>query len=742
MRIRSALIGILLVLSIATLTAIPPSDATPPSDAKPPACLVLSGGGARGLAHIGVLKALDEEGLAPDCIVGTSAGALVGALYCSGYSGREIEELFVNLNYHELLDDRPNRKLLDYGEKSRPQLQFESLTLYYENGDLRLPQGILNGQKILAELNLAFARAGVQDIHDFNRLPIPFRAVATDLRAGGVHVFAGGNLVTAVRASMAIPFVFAPVRLGDMVLVDGGVCNNIPVDVARDLKYARVVAVNVSGSVPPQKKQLKDFMQILDETFTLMRLDTDRRLMAMADLVVEPPVLDFSIGDFTRVREIIAAGYTCARQHMAELRAQLRPRSEIAHQPAETGTWKYTRPIRTVDVPGVTPALSQQVLRKSDIHPGDRATDSRLAKSIEKIYALGFFKNVGFNLDYGPGTARLDYIVEERPKTSASVALHYDNDYQFLARLSLERRDLFGSDGDLGVSLLLGQLKDYRATLRSPFPFFRPLLLSSQAYYTETPHDVHYDNTLLDTFRERHYGVSAGTLLNIGNVAGVFGSVHLEKVNTISLGLFDEKGVNRDNFLRLGAGIDTLNHWLYPTRGFRLEASVDRSTHLLGGDFTYTRIRSRADVVVSPLTNHVIRLFGTSDWGWNLPPYFISFAGGNNTLRQTSAPLPGYDLDELYGKDLWTGNVEYQLRFPARYLGLVDASYLFFRYGVAGVRLPDVTADTVDLNTPYLFFHGAGVGYALATRVGPVRFFIGAGEGGRWSWSLSVGPEF
>lgn len=730
-------------LTIVLLRGLIPAQ-SPAAVASPPprregVCLVLSGGGARGLAHIGILKLLDERGLRPACIVGASAGALVGALYCAGYSGKEIEELFRQVDYTEIIREQPDRRLLDYGEKQQPPVP--SLTVELRDKTFQFPRGLIEGQLVLKMINNALTRRGAQDIHDFDRLPIPFRAVATDLRTGRSYVFRDGKLTTAIRASFAIPFLFTPVQLGGMVLVDGGVLNNLPVDVAKALGYRKIVAVNVAHPVAPEKKKLENFFQILDESFALARLEKDQRFQEMADLTLLPDVSDFSAGDFHRVTEIIGKGYETGGQWAEDLAAVFGPVIPPAQQPGPA-PWKYDAPVDSVQVVGLANTRSGEVLEKSELHTGEPLSLSRIDRSIEKIYALDWFRTVDYDIGSSGGQFQFRYLVEEKPRKTLAVSLHYDNDYQFLGYGRYTNQRFLKTPLDAQLQLIAGGLKDYRATLSGTTRVVLPFRVAAETYFTEVPHDIRKDGDLLDSFSEKRTGVSLGGIVNLGNSVGLFGSFHLERVNIASLGLFDEQGREQLTFARVGAGFDTLDDWLFPTAGVRLEARLERGFKILSSNLQYTRVMGKGEFFQRLTPNNVIRVAGSNAYGWDLPHYFLFYAGGHNYLSQASVPAPGYRLDELYGKDLWTASGEFRRRFPWTGLGLVDASYLYVTYGVTGVRLPSIAGSNVDTHTPYRFFHGVGVGYALSTRIGPIRAFAGAGKGGRFTWALSLGPEF
>jgi len=713
--------------------------ANDPAPRRSGVCLVLGGGGARGLAHIGVLKALEEEGLEPAAVVGTSAGALVGSLYCAGYTSQQIADLFLTMDYADLIREEPNRRLVDYDQKEAGR--FPGLTLYLEGRTLDLPSGIIAGQGVIKQLDRAFTAAGVLHVHDFDRLPRPFRCVATDLRHGRAHTFSGGRLSQAVRASISIPSVFTPIELDGMLLVDGGILNNIPVDIAREWGYPTVVAVNVSGSTAPERKKLKNLMEIWDESSTLVRQEKDRQLMAMADLVVAPDVLDFSIADFHLARELIQKGYEAARADLPRLRELFAaaPGAPPRTAPDRQG---YARPLEVVELVGDDTGNPLEALTKSDARLGKPATPDMLERSAEKIYAMDRYRTVGYDLKLDNGEAELAYLVDKLPKGSLTLGLRYDTDYQFTGRARLRDRNVLRTGSDLELDLLLGQLKEFRFGLRTPVPAGVPVIWRNELFFARTPHKILYQEEPVEVFDEKHYGFTTGLTVDLGNAVGVYGALVFEKANMATYGRFDESGSDRLTLIRVGAGVDTLDRWAFPRSGLRVDAHVDRALPGLGSDLDYTRITGTA-AAYWPLTeNNVLHVSGYAGWGVDLPAYFVHFAGGQNDLRMASTPLPGYAVDEIFGRDLWTGLVEYRRRFPSPAIGLSSDAYLLVRYGLAGARYPDLSNGMIELGVPYRYFHGGGVGYALTTLLGPLQVFVGAGESGRWELTISLGPDF
>jgi NTE family protein len=276
---------VLLVILGALLSAFPDvSHAAPTPQSAPKVGLVLSGGGARGAAHIGVLKVLEREGVKIDCIAGTSFGALVGGLYALGYRAAEIEEIFAKQDWSSIFSDAPERSLSSLFERRNFRYQGH---LSFVGFSPELPSGLYRGQKIIEVLDALTTQRMIEADYDFDRLPIPFRAVATDLLTGERYVFNKGRMTEALRASMAIPMIFAPVEKEDMLLADGGLSDNFPTDVALKMGADFIIAVDVTSPLL-KKEEIRSLFDVLDQSVSLAMRQNIEKNLNLADFIIRP----------------------------------------------------------------------------------------------------------------------------------------------------------------------------------------------------------------------------------------------------------------------------------------------------------------------------------------------------------------------------------------------------------------------------------------------------------------------
>jgi NTE family protein len=330
--------------SAAPTSPAPDTPAAPPGH-RPRVGLVLSGGGARGAAHVGVLKVLEQMRVPIDAIAGTSMGAVVGGLYASGLSAAEIEKIMNSVNWQDAFRDRPAREDLTLRLKQEDQEFPVKFPLGFRDGKIVLPKGLIQGQRlnqILRRLTLPVVR-----ITDFNQLPTPFHAVATDLETGDTVVMASGDLTSAMRASMSAPGIFAPVERQGRVLVDGGITDNLPVDVARTMGVDVLIVVDVGAPLLPRQK-LTEVPVISNQMLAiLIRRNVEQQIATLGarDVLIRPPLGDASSFDFGHVGRFIHVGEAAARADSDRFASLAVSEEQMQHYLADRQTLRAPPPV-------------------------------------------------------------------------------------------------------------------------------------------------------------------------------------------------------------------------------------------------------------------------------------------------------------------------------------------------------------------------------------------------------------
>lgn len=413
---------------------------------RPKVGLVLSGGGAKGLAHIGTLKLIDELQLPIDMIVGTSIGGIVGALYAIGYTGEEIEELTRAMDWEELFTDRPERKLLPFIEKKQDgkyQLDFGIERLIPDP-----LSGIVFGQKIsLLFSSLTFP---YEQINDFDDLPIPMRCIAIDLITGQEVILGNGSLAKAMRATMAIPTIFSPVEWGEYLLIDGGVLNNLPVRTARKMGADVIIAVDL-GAPLKTKEELKTMVDVLGQTINLAELDHRREDIAEADILITPDMKGYRTLDFffpDKMTGIKQEGEAAAERSRPELEALLQKlglepdRSRIEKRYLESGTR-----INSLQFTGFTTIPFRELQKELKIKPGDLYEYAEFSQELTRLKEFFGLERIYHEVIPKANTTIriLIHIKEQKLPRIAGITIsgHQDLPASFIYRLlGLESGDI------------------------------------------------------------------------------------------------------------------------------------------------------------------------------------------------------------------------------------------------------------------------------------------------------------
>jgi len=485
MRTRPALAAAVAVAALwsAALAAATPGPASPAE--RPRIGLVLSGGAAHGLAHVGVLKVLEELRVPVDVVAGTSMGAIVGGLYASGVSPAEMELILGAVDWEDLFDDRPPRARLSYRRKQDDARNYVNLEMGLTRRGVAFPSGLVAGQKLnflLKSLTLGSVAAA-----DFDALPIPFRCVSTDIGSGEKVVHHDGSLAEAIRASMSLPAIFSPVEKGGRLLVDGGLVDNLPVAEAEAMGAELIVAVDVSSeTVDPEK--LKSFGGILNRTISLPIRRNVAESLPRASVVLHPAVVDVPPMDFSRTRDLIARGEKAARASAARL-AQLGV-SEDEYR-------AYRERLRALLPPPVVDSIqtvsagvdSRQVTAKLETRAGRPIDVETLRRDLDRIYEMGVFETVDFRLVRDD--AKNVLVIDARPKSwgptflriGAGFEANFDGDATLSLLATVHRMQLNSLGAEWRSTLELGSAPGLRTELYQPLDYRGRLFAHGELAY-------------------------------------------------------------------------------------------------------------------------------------------------------------------------------------------------------------------------------------------------------------------
>lgn len=397
--------------------------------------LVLSGGGAKGAAHLRVIKAIEEAGIPIDYIAGTSIGSIIGGLYAVGYTVEEIEELYTSMNWFDVFTDRNAREKQLFADKQKDDAYMFDLLL--STDDISMPSGIVRGDKFMDQLNELLL--GYQYIDSFDSLPIPFACVSYDMNTGSEYVARGGNLSAAIRASMSIPGVFKPVRYNNMVLVDGGVYNNFPVNVVREMGADIVIGVDLADGIRTDA-DIENIILIFEQLTTFLGRDNYEAAKRDCDYYIHPDVAPYTAGSFNQeaIDSLLMRGQREADKHREGLLAL---RKEIGlpdgyMPPKRTSHYSEDTLIRigSITLEGFSKSERNLIARTIDLHPYTTVTRKEFNRNIEKIKNVGGFGFVKYSLSNQP-PYDLTIRVDNNQNTSIHVGFRFDS--QELASLLL-----------------------------------------------------------------------------------------------------------------------------------------------------------------------------------------------------------------------------------------------------------------------------------------------------------------
>ncbi len=480
---------ILSCLAMAILASSCPAADAEADSTQPRIGLVLGGGGARGAAHVGVLKVLEEMRIPLSCVVGTSMGSIVGGLYASGVSPERIEQLLTTADWNELFDDAPPRDALPFPRKQEDNGSLFAMEFGVRPDGLKLPAGLVSGWKIKRLLNML--TLSTVDDDSFDDLPIPFRSVACDLNTGEMVVLSSGSLGDAMRASMSVAGAFSPVELDGRLLVDGGVVRNLPVDVARKLGVDVVIAVDVSSVA--REWERNSVVAIYSRNIGLMtRQNTLAAIKTLTanDVLIAPDLGDMSTVDFALSGEAIADGETAARASTGALsRYAVSERAYDAYlQRLRCGTRCPEREvmideIRVTGTRRVSHRVIEHVMKTKAGEPLDLNV---LSRDLDRIYDLGDFESVGFDIRRDGGRHVLVITANDKSwgPTYLRLGLHLAADFRGSSRNDFHAYLRTARINKLGAELMtwtsLGSVNEIRTELYQPLDYGGALFVSPQ----------------------------------------------------------------------------------------------------------------------------------------------------------------------------------------------------------------------------------------------------------------------
>ncbi len=633
----------------------------PPTHAsdRPRIGLALSGGGAKGLAHIGALKVIEEAGLRVDCIAGTSMGAIVGGLYSIGYGAAAIDSIARSLDWDALLTDDVSRRDLSMEEKDEQERYVLSLPI--RNGTIGLPRGLVAGQNAAAALSRLTAPA--HHIDDFGELPIPFRCVATDIETGEAVTLTGGFLPEALRASMSIPTVLSPVEVNGRLLVDGLLVRNLPAQDVRDMNADIIIGVDV-GAQLYKKEELDSLVRIMEQSISLMRAGTSESQRKLCGIIIEPEVDEFSVTAFNRTDSLIVRGERAARKMLPRLRALAEMRStgtDTRPGLTETAATDTVR-IVDIDVEGLENVSRELLFGKLQLEPPASVTTGRIERAVGRVYGTMFFQRVNYRLEPADGGSRLVLHVLERKDDRFRIGVNYDSEMKAAFLLNTTFRNKLGEGSRIKFDTRLGESPYLDGQLFLPTNWKPGISLELETRYrrfdvfTYTPEgrpEANLDYSLVES------DILFRTIFSNSFVLGGGARYHYSWISSKIApdGYTTGDTYGRLNFLAFFR-LDTLDRTDYPRSGFSYTAKLISVTdNWLMGQIDVSEPFNQAVFVFNEYLNVFdrITIFGGFYGGLltsrNVPPDYLFYMGGAHMpgLGGTIIPFMGLNFMEDSG---------------------------------------------------------------------------------------------
>ena len=706
---------------------------------RPRTCLLLGGGGARGAAHIGLLKVLERERVPIDCIVGTSMGAIVGGMYAAGYKADEIESILAHIDWNDVLRDRTPRNERSMRRKQDDLRRLGGIELGLKEGGIAMPRGVIQGQRL--ELLLRRLLLPTWKARHFDELPIPFRAVAADIVTGDKVVFDRGELAMAIRASMSVPGAFAPIRVDGRLLVDGGIVDNVPIDEARKLGAQRVIVSRV-GSPLFDEEHLDSPLAISEQTSrVLMKRIVEAQVASLGsqDLLIAPALGTFGAQEFNRAMEASAIGFAAAEAHVADIRRFSASDGEYRAFQARHALPSQDPPlIASVEVLGTGTLTGDYVERRLDGVAGKPLDVDALEKGLAQVYGENRYEQLQWRLRNDNGVSSLQIEPQDKRwgpgllHTSLRLSSNFDgiSEYQLASELTVGGLNALG--GEARFQLGLGRKDRLHGELYQPWGTHATHALTAHAGYEAFDLPLTFVSGREQAqFRYHQWTAGLGWRHAPSPQWEWRADAGWSREGTRLL-VGDESAWRNSRaktaHVAIGVAYDTLDSSSFPRNGTRLDIGYQRYTRALGSDMSASVTHVAWDGVVSKSDHHLLAGVSLSSASDDEVTALAThrFLGGLGYLS-------GYQDDAIFASQTALARAIYYRR-----LGHADGLMSMPLYVGASLeaggfwqRRRDVSRDGV-IGAGSLFF---GVGTAL----GPVLIGYGRAERGVDSFYLLVG---
>ncbi|WP_334056126.1 patatin-like phospholipase family protein [Polaribacter sp. P097] len=702
---------------------------------QPKVGLVLSGGGAKGFSHIGVLKEIDKAGIHLDYIAGTSMGAIIGGLYAAGYSAAQIEDIVINTDFMTLLRDKIPRSSetffeKEYGEKT-------VITLPVNKGKIGFPRGISKGQNVLNLLLELFD--SLDGNQDFSKLPTPFFCIATDVENGNPVILESGSLPIALRASGSFPSLLNPVEVGDKLLVDGGIANNFPVSIMKDKGIDIVIGVDVEGKLF-EKDKINSVVALLNQIVSYQMYNKSDEEIKKLDVYIHPEIYEYSVVDFERKEEILEKGEIAAKKYIKVFK-EIAAKQTVKKKRPEIKMHTEKMLISDIALKGNNNYTRSFVLGKLNILEGDSLSRQDITKRIYLLSATRNYNKIEYNfIKKVDGSYLLNFnLTESNERANLKLGVHYDFLYKSGVLANYNHKRLFGKNDMLAVNLILGDNLRYDLNyfvdngfyisygLRSRYDHFRANskfnlaiandndVNSLNIKYTDITNQLYLQTTFDRKFaigiglEHKYIKASTETITSNAGETIIDNSEYLNSYGYIKLDTYDQQYfVTKGFFADLGARwfMNSTNH----NKDFKPFLQTQGT---LGFATTFF------DKLTFQLTNEAGFTFNNPE-----SDIFDFYLGGyNQNYINNFSRFYGYDFANLTDDSYVKSELNLRYRFADRHYATFIANY---------ARLDSNVFKDIDLFRDIK--SGYAAGYSYNSVIGPIEL--------KYAWSPDTKQNF
>lgn len=713
--IRTSLLAVIVLFSFTGLL-----HAADSRQDRPKIGIAFSGGGAKGLAHIGVLKVFEEEGIQADIVTGTSMGSIIGGLYAAGYSPAFLEDMANGVDWFDVFLETVDRRYLTMRQKNFRDRYL--LSFPFVDGRVGLPSGIIKGQKIhrlFYELTWP-----VIEIDDFSELPRDFACVATDIARGTPYLIDNGSLADAMRASMAIPTAFTPVEWDGVLLVDGGLVRNLPTVDAFNLGADIVICIDVSSELVGADS-LQNLLEITDQTINILMRSTLDEQKEFCDLYIKPDLGTTGTLDFDNIPFIIEQGEKAARAHIDEIRALVERTGGFREPPEQMDR----TPVTSIDITkirfdGLSMVSSKIVSRLIGFKAPASITADDMDWALQRMYSTGNFSKISYRFEEDGDDTTLVLDIEEELPGYIGLGLRYDTRWSFSVLLGAQMKNLIGHGSTLNLDMVFSQRVDLLGIYTIDAGLGHWLMPGMGGKYVDDYIESYDDGT-----RTSRWGVRAGRAALIAEVepgymfrcmvaaGGEWYSIRPDiapsGTETEAGGLFFAGG---DFWL------DTLDRSWMPRRGIELKASGQYFPEMSVNDVSYNRANA-GFLAAIPIHSRVsLRgrfLYGHTGGGRPLPHHRYYLGGITSWFDyygERNVSFYGYEPFEFSGSNAYLAGAEMHLEITHRWL-------------IAGhFNMGAAVEDRADVFKKENTYTGGAGTIAYDTPVGPAELTLSGSE--------------